>query len=334
MRRLAGLVAFAVVVGAALIGAAPATAIINFPVQEGDPCAATGASTAQAATVLTNGTNGAVWTAAPPEAAPHLVITHWKVNAPAGIGPIPEQLIVTRATGEEDEQLIGESALETVVGGGSDEFATRIPVSEYAHVGLRGPDGALVCAGESTHLAGLVSEPWATGESKRIKIEVGMGVPVIATIEPDRDGDGYGDETQDDCPYLATVHTACPFVRFRPRLKARRRGILLEVNTDDPTTVEVSGQVGWGYRPKGGGAKRRLIVGLPTSSQEVGKEATVTFWLALPPQVTQRLAELTRAEELKARLAVVVTNVVGEAVTHMLTAQLHGWKKRVAPPSP
>jgi hypothetical protein len=34
--------------------------------------------------------------------------------------------------------------------------------------------------------------------------------PISATIEGDADGDGYGDETQDGCPTLASTHDACP----------------------------------------------------------------------------------------------------------------------------
>lgn len=35
-------------------------------------------------------------------------------------------------------------------------------------------------------------------------------LPMNATVEPDADGDGYGDETQDGCPTNASSHGACP----------------------------------------------------------------------------------------------------------------------------
>jgi hypothetical protein len=35
-------------------------------------------------------------------------------------------------------------------------------------------------------------------------------VPISATIEGDADRDGYGDETQDQCPTLASTHDPCP----------------------------------------------------------------------------------------------------------------------------
>src|SRR2546429_433363 len=36
---------------------------------------------------------------------------------------------------------------------------------------------------------------------------VGYDINVSATLEPDVDGDGYGDETQDSCPTDPTTHT-------------------------------------------------------------------------------------------------------------------------------
>jgi hypothetical protein len=331
MRRSVGILVVVAVAATALIGAPSASAILTWPQHVGDTCAATGTATGQTAIVLGNDAPASspsteLTTAAPPETPS--VITRWKVNAPAGLGPTPEQLVTFRAAGETEEQLLGESSIETVVGGASNEFLTRIPVPEYAHVGLRGPEGALVCAEASNHLAGLGTEPWGVGESRRVKIEVGTGVPVIATFEPDRDRDGYGDETQDQCLEQPLLHTPCPFVRLIPDAKVFRHGILVEVGTGDPTHVEVTGQVAWGYRPRGGGPKRHLVVGLSAGgSQEVGANATVGFWLPLPKSVSRRLAQLTTKEKLKAHLAIVATDVIGHQTNRAMGVRLPGWAK-------
>lgn len=39
---------------------------------------------------------------------------------------------------------------------------------------------------------------------------------LAATVEPDADRDGFGDETQDACPAQAAVQTACPIVPLAP----------------------------------------------------------------------------------------------------------------------
>lgn len=317
-----------VVLACALAGApsASAAAFLNWPQQFGDSCAATATAPGQTAIAITNNMSGAALSVqAPPEEAG--VITRWKVNAPTGIGPIPEQLVAFHQVGPEEDQLVGESTLETVVSGAANEFATRVPIPEEAQIGLRGPGGALIC-NEPAHLAGLVAEPWAVGESRHFKIEVSTGVPVVATLEPDRDHDGYGDETQDKCPEQPLVHTACPLVILRPYAKAFRRGILVEVSTGDPTRVEVTGQVGWGYRPPGGGPNKRLIVGLSAGGpQEVGSGATVGFWLPLPKSVIRRLGKLTTQEKLNAHLWVVATDVIGHQTTRKMGVRLPGYLK-------
>jgi hypothetical protein len=325
MRRIA--VGIVVVGACALVGAPSASAFLTWPQQFGDPCAATTVAPGQTALAITNNMSGAALSVqAPPEAT--AVITKWKVNAPGDIGPIPEQLVAFHQVGAEEDQLVGESSLETVVSGAANEFATRLPIPEGGQIGLRGPDGALICS-EPAHLAGLVAEPWAVGESRHFKIEVSMGVPVVATLEPDRDHDGYGDETQDKCPSQPAIHTACPFVVLRPVAKAFRRGILVEVSTGDPTQVEVTGQVGWGYRPPSGGPNKRLIVGLLAGGpQEVGTGATVGFWLPLPKSVIGRLGKLTNKEKLNAHLSVVATDVVGHQTTRKMGVRLPGYLMR------
>jgi hypothetical protein len=44
----------------------------------------------------------------------------------------------------------------------------------------------------------------------------GWEPPINATIEGDADGDGYGDETQDLCPSMASTHDACPGTQAPP----------------------------------------------------------------------------------------------------------------------
>lgn len=302
------------------------------PPDFGDRCTATRvAAPGSTAILFGNGLNEVEFPSHPPPEVPK-VVTRWKVAAAPGLGPTPQQLVAFKEIGIEGEQVqevqAGESALETVVGGGSNEFATRIPVPEYSDIGLRGPAGALVCDDQPGHVAGLAIVPWANGEVHDVKIEYNTGVPVIATVEPDRDGDGYGDATQDGCLEQPAVHTACPFVHLTPKAKAFKRGIALEVSTGDPTRVEVAGQVGWGYRPRGGGPNRRLVFGLPGGAQEVGKDATVGFWLPLPRQVIERLRRLPPKEKLKAHVTVVATDIIGHQTIRELTIRLPGWAKQ------
>lgn len=325
MRRLVGMAAVLGLAAGALIGASPAAAVLNWPQHVGDPCTGNGVAAAYTGVVLGND----VTTLPDPDPVTSVpggipwVITSWKVNVPADYGQIPEQLVAVHL-GEHDMQLLGESAMETVVGGAANEFSTRIPVPEFAVVGLRSPDSVIACVGASSHLSGFVDEPFGLGESRPMTMDEDTGVPVVATLEPDRDNDGYGDETQDQCLEQPLLHTPCPFVRLVPKAKVFRRGILVEVSTGDPTKVEVSGQVGWSYRPRGGGPDQR-IVDLSGGAQEVGAGATVPFWLPLPKSVLRRLAKLTRKEKLNVHLAIVATDVVGHQTHRAMGVRLPGW---------
>ena len=47
------------------------------------------------------------------------------------------------------------------------------------------------------------------GEGQRASNDVLNELLVQASIEPDADNDGFGDETQDQCPTQATTHGPC-----------------------------------------------------------------------------------------------------------------------------
>jgi hypothetical protein len=313
----------------AVAGAAIALSLVAAPIaaaspQElGDRCVGNASEAGWIAIVDNNGISGAdLQSIVPPER--RWVITRWRVQVGPGIAPLSQQLVALQRVSENEDQLLGESAVETL-SAGTNEFATRISVPESARIGLRGQVRTLFCHA-SGHIDAIGEGQWAIGERRPVKIEVDLGVPVIAVVEPDSDGDGYGDLTQDGCPSLAAVHTACPFVRLIPSATVTKRAILLSVSTGDPTQTQVSGQVAWGFRPKNGGPKRKLIVGLVGGSLEIPVGATVTFRLDLPKQVRRRLARLTPKEKLKAKLKIVATDVAGRPTSRELTVRLPGRK--------
>jgi hypothetical protein len=92
-------------------------------------------------------------------------------------------------------------------------FPTRLPIPAGGYVGLTVP-GASVPAvqsspgGQATYARGEAPFPGISG----VEEETHNGViEYDADIEPDVDGDGYGDVTQDSCPSSAAVHEGpCP----------------------------------------------------------------------------------------------------------------------------
>jgi hypothetical protein len=189
-----------------LLLAAPASASQEL----GDRCVGNDSEAGWTAIVLNNSLN---YPELPPIVPPEggKVITRWKAQVGPGLAPLAQQLVAFKQMDEEEDLLVGESAVETLVEG-TNEFLTRIPVPEYAHIGLRGPAQTLFCDHASGHLGAIVTGTWPVGERRHFKIETSMGVPAIAFVEPDRDGDGYGDETQDGCSDNPTFHGPCPTV--------------------------------------------------------------------------------------------------------------------------
>jgi hypothetical protein len=311
---------------AALLLVAPSASAL--PPELGDRCVANDVAANETAIVLNNGLSGLeLPVSVPPEGSS--VITRWRVQAEPGLEPIVQQLVAFKQADETEDLKVGESALETVVGG-TNEFATRIPVPEYGHIGLRGPTGTLLCSPESEHLAGIIEGPWTIGETRHFKVEF-MGVPVTAVVEPDRDGDGYGDETQDGCPQSAAYQSDCPAVVLNATGSGGKRLILVQVKASSEASVHVFGQISWRVRQKPNrGADRTahtvgLTVGLSGGTKLVaaGQQAT-RFRIPLPKSVLRRLGRITPMESLKAKITVSATDLAGRVTNRRLTVKLKG----------
>jgi hypothetical protein len=159
-------------------------------------------------------------------------------------------------------------------------------------------------------------------------------VPVSVTLEPDADGDGYGDESQDGCPGRADHHGECPSVALRSSAVVKRRAILLTVTTSLEASVKVFGQVGWrlGPRPhqQGGTAKEsakrktRLIVGLRGGTKELVAGQVTRFRIPLPRSVLRRLGRLAATRSLKAKSTASATDPEGRVTNTRLTVKLRG----------
>jgi hypothetical protein len=259
---------------------------------------------------------------------PNAVITRWKVQVGSGLGPLSQQLVAFNYASEDETRNLGESAVEVLVEG-SNEFTSRIPIPEYAHIGLRGPSEALYCDGTAMGALGAVTGDFAVGTASRYELLFPRGVPVIAIAEPDLDGDGYGDETQDICPLSPQFHDSCPSVTLDVRLEAIRPGaVLIAAMTNIDTRVEVRGQITWTdprHRRRGrtislGGGVQQLAPGMP-----------VVFRVPLPKAVVKKLHRMTPRERLKANMTIARLDRLEElmgTVTTSLFVRLPGRERR------
>lgn|GEM_PF-3369259 len=293
----------------------------------GEPCVADG--TRPNSTLLVfNTTPG---TSIKPVVAeePAQVITSWKVQVGPGIAPLPQRLEVYRVLDEEQDYRKEAESATVTVREGLNVFPTRIPVSSWTgYLALYGPSGTLVC-GSAPQLAGSFEGAAGVGETRRVKSIIGIGVPVLATVEDDRDKDGYGDDTQDRCPQSAARQEECPPVAVSARATAKEKSIVVEVGVSSEATVDVFGQVGWGFKPspklKTAGAKpTRLIVGLSGPKKTVLPGKKVPFKVPLRKPVLRRLGKLTPQQSLVAKLTVATTDLAGRERHRRLNVTLRG----------
>lgn len=123
---------------------------------------------------------------------------------------------------------------------------TRIPVLAGDRLGLYGPqsEGTLACnTGEPEDELGFLHGAASLGTTLAFASLAGFRVPVSASLEPDLDGDGYGDETQDGCPESAEYQTACPYMRLDiAEFRVKRHSIVLHVTASSEGRSTSSGR--------------------------------------------------------------------------------------------
>jgi uncharacterized repeat protein (TIGR01451 family) len=199
------LLPIAVTAVAALAAAGPATAAtqLGASTSADQPCSAN-------STVVQDVTaTGSPSYQVPPGAG---VVTKWSFNAKATPGARKLKLLApTAASGT--YRVAGESALETGTPNQVNTFNTRIPVAGGELLGFftTTGDGCRSSAASGNTVRGGAGDPAAgTSFSATSLFASSTLLEVTATVEPDGDGDGYGDETQDGCPTEPTVFlTAC-----------------------------------------------------------------------------------------------------------------------------
>jgi hypothetical protein len=330
MRALRGAGVVGVLVMVALIGAPSASAAI----EAGDDCVAN--------------TREGIYTLVPiqrvsPSALPLTapvsgVVTSWKVNSDVPEA-VPEQMRVLRPTGNPNEFLtVGESTEQSVVKG-VNVFPTRIPVQAGDHFGVFGTvQDVVFCGGaDPGDVSGLFLISAAVGSVHTFSTENGAGVriPMIAVIEPDKDGDGYGDETQDRCPQSAAYQTPCPTISLEAFPIALKRSVLVLVSASEAASVQVFGQVGWRPRHKGGALASKttkpndhqstgVIVGLSGGTQAVKPGGIARFNVKLPNSVKRQLRQVPPGKSLKGTITARTTDLSGRVVDRTISIRLKG----------
>ena len=138
------------------------------------------------------------------------VVTSWNHMAPGPVGFAETMALqMLRPTGGTQFTVIGQSAVQTLPSDGPLSFLTRIPVQAGDVLGLYVQHGGNVAYcqeaapnppfndGDKTREIDFTQNPAVGTTLNFVGNEQSARLDVSAVIEPDKDGDGLGDETQD-----------------------------------------------------------------------------------------------------------------------------------------
>lgn len=238
-----------------------------------------------------------------PAAAPASgVITQARFTAPTGLSSsFPHKLKVMRASTPAQYTVMAESA-PIAVGSGITTHDVRIPVAAGDLLAIYGTAGTLVCGPTAggdvvAHLPG----DSAPGSSATYAMDANAAIPVVATVEPDGDEDGFGDVTQDQCPQSAAHQAACPVVVIDSFAAAQGNKVVVVVGTDNRAQVKVTGKA------KVDGK----TVKLKSRAKTVVPGSLGKFTLKLPTSLRQALADLPPSKFITVKLVATSTDVVG-----------------------
>jgi hypothetical protein len=302
-----------------------------------------GAGSASAATIFGSGctanqiTDGAVWVStghAPTNTMPVVapisgVITEWTVNTEITIasegkmaGELPrvlqQRLLVLRAEGEAF-RVIGEASGGQLNLKGSNTYNARVPIQAGDYLGIAGNPFTAWCDTKDpadTYAATTGGTP--AGSIFRVERSTGLQVPITARVEPDVDGDGYGDETQDQCPQSAAYQSACPVVTVSSLSLSHPKAVTVYVSSSLSAPITVSATV------KLGKGKETTLT---SPGQTVAPGMLGRFNLALTKPVLKTLQALTTKKSLTLTVSAAATNVTGSPSTATSTVKLRGERK-------
>lgn len=260
---------------------------------------------------------GAVQTAAPG------VVTSWRVRTGAPDSG-SAQLKVLRQVGDEFE-VTAESAAGTLLSSRLNVFPTRILVPAGVSFGLAAddPPGCEVGSDFGNQILDFPTAPSVGGTTKSNGSHSPAFVPLMVVIEPDADGDGFGDETQDACPQSAATQGAClappvvsvvaATVKLKGKPKLEGNVVAIKLTTSVATKLTATGSI------RGKRAAK-------PASKTVSPGETGRLYLSLKKSVKQRLANLPRKRKLRMVVEVKATG----APTVSTEISLPGRKKPAA----
>lgn len=174
------------------------------------------------------------------------VITSWSVQS--GPNPVSQmKLKLARPAGGDLFTIVAESAVQTPIANATSNFTTRIPVSGGEILGRSSVFGSgpvddceyqTFAPGLGNVMGQLDGSDAAVNTTHSFSTAPNDQLDVLATLEPDADGDGFGDETQDSCPSDAAIQAPCvapeTTITKGPKSKTKKKAAEFEFSSSVP----------------------------------------------------------------------------------------------------
>lgn len=277
------------------------------------------------ATVLALGLGGS-----PLPVPAHGVVTGWRVVGGSAQGRFEQRLqVFRRVDGPVNSFLaVAESSAEVAPDGPRHYFKTRIPVESGDLFALQGTAKTFVCDGVVGVTSSLHQGPTPIGSSYAFKAEEGLGVPLDVVIEPDEDGDGHGDRTQDRCTRMPSTQDDCPAIELRVKgVVVKARSILVSVTAGTKAKALAHVEIRWRFKPPGSDYEALEIATAGGGVKRLRPGRSTRLKIELSRVMLQQLSRMPPERSLKAKITINSLSVAGREVERKLTVRLPGRKR-------
>ena len=157
------------------------------------------------------------------------VITSYSVRA-GGTAGLARLVVLGPSAIAGHRTVVGLSAQNLVAINTVNTFPTRVSIAAGQSIGLNNSANSMVCWGTGVagdQVAAALLDPGVSTDFSPVGTFNNSRVNISAVLEPDVDGDLFGDISQDLCPQSALTQAACPApdttVTKRPQKKSTKR---------------------------------------------------------------------------------------------------------------
>ena len=192
------------------------------------------------------------------------VIVSFTIKKSAGVWTPIHLRVISGPNGSFWQGRAASSDVTPASTAGIETFAVRVPIAQGDYVGME--QTGLPSSGSAFSRSASVFGASGVTASPALP---GDGTPVIppffdnseyllqARVEPDADGDGFGDETQDGCPTSASAQGPCPdteapdtTITKGPKDRTRRKTATFEFIAGEPGSGFHRRLDGKGFAPR------------------------------------------------------------------------------------